>query len=231
LFSASDYSIHEKKDEGKTIELARLQPPSVDTLLRHRPQIREKYNLDQKKYPYSDVIEGIESKISTAVVSGNKIWFGFSFYEGEFFEGLGGLGFYDTKSKKLGILRHPALVDCSITSLSVSREKIYAATRGFHEASETVCNGLVVIERRGLNAESYVPRGGRYVKVFSEAEPGSRDVAGAYNKPLSELLKNIPRFTAKSSPPWTENQTKKVAALGPDRFMIFTADEESGSGP
>lgn len=67
--------------------------------------------LDPKEYQ-------LEQKAISPVKIGLKTWFGITFYSGEGTTGVGGIGFYDERLGKTGILRLPELVQCSVKSLT-----------------------------------------------------------------------------------------------------------------
>ncbi len=102
--------------------------------------------------PTVDEIDDIDSKIGPVVREGNRIWFAIDFYSGEGSAGIGGIGVVDLNTMRLGLLRHPALVDCAASGLSVSAQEFVVDTYYFGEGSFGSCHGRVAIDRSSLRA-------------------------------------------------------------------------------
>jgi hypothetical protein len=59
----------------------------------------------------------LSSDLSVVRIHEGKIWFGLKVYDGEGYYGLGGVGFFDPRSGRTGMLRHPAMVDKTVASI------------------------------------------------------------------------------------------------------------------
>lgn len=81
----------------------------------------------------------LAQKTDSLVRIGRKIWFGFSFYDSEGVTGVGGIGFYDERLRKTGILRLPELVQCSVKSLTVEGASLRIEQAMYTEAGEFSC--------------------------------------------------------------------------------------------
>lgn len=207
---------------GKTIPLANFARPTVSMLLKYRPYVKKHFSYDEK-FSFFDIVEDVESEISTAFVAENKIWVGFSFYEGEGWEGYGGIGFYDLKSNRIGVLRHPALMDCSIKSLMVKDKKIYILTIANYELSSTVCNGLVIIDMANLETKAFVPPGTSV--LWDKDESNSDSAAKYYDEPISEIISDK-RFITKPIKSWEKKQQELILRIGLEQYMIKQAKQE-----
>ncbi len=206
---------------GKTISLANFARPTVSMLLEYRPYVKKHFSYNEK-FSFFDIVEDVESEISTAFVAENKIWVGFSFYEGEGWEGYGGIGFYDLESNRIGVLRHPALMDCSVKSLMVKDKKIYILTIGNYELSSTVCNGLVIIDMTNLETKAFIPPGN---SLLWDKDEGYGSAAEYYDRPISEIIKDR-RFVPKSIKSWSKQKRSEILKVGLEHYMIEQAERE-----
>ncbi len=207
---------------GKTILLASFARPTVSMLLEYRPDVKKHFSYN-KELSFFDIIEDVESEISTATIADDKIWVGFSFYEGEGWEGFGGIGFYDLKSNEIGVLRHSALVGCSVKSLMVKDKKIYILTIANYELSSTVCNGLVIIDMANLETKAFVPPGTSV--LWDKDESNSDSAAKYYDKPISKIISDK-RFITKPIKSWE----KKTARGNPKNWVRTIHDKTSKTG-
>lgn len=64
------------------------------------------------------------TEVHSFVVRDGRIWVGLEVYDGEGAAGIGGLGFYDTRTSEAGLLRHPVLVERSVVAFDVTPELI-----------------------------------------------------------------------------------------------------------
>ncbi len=207
---------------GKTILLASFARPTVSMLLEYRPDVKKHFSYN-KELSFFDIIEDVESEISTATIADDKIWVGFSFYEGEGWEGFGGIGFYDLKSNEIGVLRHSALVGCSVKSLMVKDKKIYILTIANYELSSTVCNGLVIIDMANLETKAFVPPGTSV--LWDKDESNSDSAAKYYDKPISKIISDK-RFITKPIKSWEKKQQEVILRIGLEQYMIKQAKQE-----
>lgn len=206
---------------GQMRRLARFPAPTVDLLLRYRPQVLELFGYDADNAAFRKLVGEVESVMSAATVANDKIWVGFSFYEGERNEGYGGIGFYDLTTGETGVLRHPALVDHSVRDLMVTETAIHVATCDQFELSQEVGNGLVIIDRRTLAVGGLVPPGNSIVWH----KDGGENVALYYDKPISEMLADR-RFIPKYLEGWNSAEFAEASRLGLETYMIRAAEQE-----
>lgn len=216
----------------------------------HREPPVEPVKIRSWPYESTAVIESAVSRVCANVVHGTDIWVGFGFEESDapisysatlssrerrFRDGIGGIGFYDTKLRRVGVLRHPALLDCSATSLVIRENEIFVATRryhtdyGDHNDYEHVCNGIVRINLKTLEATSFFPRGGSFVRMYDKKTipPGEHEVAALYNKPVEELIPRLNSFRSAKAPSWPEAERKEILRIGLKQYMMRQADSEN----
>jgi hypothetical protein len=154
-------------------------------------------------------------------LAGDKIWVGFSFYEGEGNQGYGGIGYYDLATGNLGVLRHPALVNHSVKDLVVTEEMIFVATIDEFELSREVGNGLVIIDRKTLQVRALVPPGTPVVWH----KDGGGNVALYYDKSIPEILAD-PRFISKPAEGWDPIELGAALKMGLEDYMMKAAERE-----
>jgi rhodanese-related sulfurtransferase len=211
---------------GDVRVLAHFPRPSVERLLQYRPQIIGYfgYDADEATEEFRSRLGEIESTVSIATLAGNKIWTGYSFYEGEGNEGYGGIGFYDLETGEIGVLRHPALVNHSVRDLVVTDEMIYVATIAEFELSREIGNGLVMIDRKTLQVNALAPSGTSVVWH----KDGGENAALFYDKSIAEILADR-RFVSKKVEGWNPNDFITALNLGLERYMIQMAEQERQS--
>jgi hypothetical protein len=203
--------------------VAQFTVPTLSMLLSYRPGIRDNYGYDTTRYKLMDMVESVTTEISSACLFDGRIWVGLGFYEGEGSDGFGGIGFYDLQTGELGVLRHPALLDYSTTAIKVSKDTIYAATRGQYEGATSVGNGLVAISRRTLLATARVPKGSHTIwdKDGEEREP----VAPKYDRPIEQLIADS-HFIRSEIANWPREVRDTIRFMGADQFMVHTLAHE-----
>jgi len=206
---------------GDVRALAHFPGPSVELLLQYRPQIIGHFGYDEDNEEFRSGLGEIESVISAATLANNKIWVGFSFYEGEGNEGYGGIGFYDLQTGEIGVLRHPALVNHSVRELMITDEMIYVATIDEFELSREIGNGLVIIDRKTLQVSALAPPGTSVVWH----KDGGENAALFYDKSIAEILADR-RFVSKKVEGWNPNDFITALNLGLERYMIQMAEQE-----
>jgi rhodanese-related sulfurtransferase len=210
-----------KDSLGNLLRLAHFPLPTIDLLLQYRPRLVEQYGYDEDNGAFRNEIGKIESTISAATLAGNKIWIGFSFYQGRGHQGYGGIGFYDLATDALGVLRHPALVNHSVRDLMVTEEMIFVATIAEYELSREVGNGLVMIDRKTLQVRALVPPG---TPVIWHKD-GSGNAALYYDKSIPEILADR-RFISKQVEGWEPVELGAALNLGLEGYMIQEAEQE-----
>lgn len=214
MYFINSYDIY-KNNNGKYTNQATFPLPNIEMLTHYRPDIVKNFGYDSQNYRLFDMIEVIESYISAYTISGNKIWVGFSFYEGEGCEGYGGIGFYDVQNSGIGILRHPALVDCSIDEMKILDSSIYIKTICNYELSSTLCNGIVVLDTNTLDVYSLKPNGPSLI----QHKDGGINVSDIYNRPISELIIDTTLLKNKTKD-YVESVKNKILNAGFENYMI-----------
>lgn len=137
----------------RVVQAFPLPPLLTETLLKYRPDVRLGYGYDESSYSFSEVVEGIKQNFGPVVLKEDRLWFGITFYEGEGFQGVGGLGFFDLKKERFGILRGPFLVNCSIVQIDVEGNDFWFQTESRGEFGQGLgdCSGWVgynIVTRR-----------------------------------------------------------------------------------
>lgn len=146
-----------KSKNNEIVKPFELPTLFVQTLLKYRPHVREHFGYNESKYTFSEVVSGLEQGIGPIVLIGDKIWFGITFYEGEGSEGVGGLGFFDIKTERFGILRAPFLLNCSIAQLESEGNKLWILTNSRGEGGNSRCSGLVSYDLSIGEFTTYTP--------------------------------------------------------------------------
>ena len=195
--------------------------PTVSLLLKYRPHVRSHFGFDEEKDRFIDVVEDVSSTISAVCEADGRVWVGFGFYEGEGWEGYGGIGFYDPMTNTIGVLRHPALIDYSVKSMVVTDTMLYIQTAGHYELSSSVGNGLVIINRKTLFATAIIPPGTS--TLWDKDDPASAD--SFYNKSIPEII-NDRRFTENNVAQYPAPIVASFETIGLDSLMVRTAFEE-----
>lgn len=86
----------------------------------------------------------IEQQVGACVQQGTTIWFGITFYCGEGYCGLGGIGRYDTQTHKMEVRRPKALLNASVSPLAFDGKYLWAGTYDSGECiGEDPVSGLV----------------------------------------------------------------------------------------
>jgi hypothetical protein len=182
-----------------------------------------------KKYRPKTEMWTYETEIGLSTGSVRGLWAGYAFYSGEGINGIGGAVFYDVASGEMGVFRHPALLDCSAGTLSVSDERLVVRTSRQGEGGSSVCNGVVAIDFKTLKAVSYLPVESKTITDHDPA-PGAKLLGDKYNVPLEKVLSGEAGFEKKEAPGWSDAEREKILAEGLDRYMFRVAREEAESG-
>ncbi len=210
-----------RKNDNHWKTVATFPLPSIPMLIRYRPEVRGDFGFNKRKTNFFDVVEDVSSDPQTMYVSGTRIWVGFAFYEGEGFEGYGGIGFYDSKTNQIGVLRHPALVDYSVKSLLVTDTVIYVQTVGNYELSSSVGYGLVMLDTKTLLTKAIVPPGTSTLWDKDDTVSAS----AFYNRPIAVVLSDH-RFVANAIPQFDPVVIAHGRSIGLDSLMFETAQCE-----
>ena len=177
---------------------------------------------------YLDDVDEVESGIGVAVIAEDKLWFGMSFYGGESMDGMGGIGFFDPRLQKIGILRHPALVNCSVKEIQVTPSEIIALTYSQGELSEGICNGLVSINRKNLASTIQLPKGKIQTLWDKDDELSDEEklVGKQYETATSNLAAHFSKWPKKAGPIFTSSGLKALDSMGLEKFMLRQAEIE-----
>jgi rhodanese-related sulfurtransferase len=224
IIKLEEYEVF-KDSLGDLIRLAHFPMPNIELLLRYRPRLVEQYGYDEDNEAFRNEVGHVESIISAAAFADDKIWVGFSFYQGRRHQGYGGIGFYDLATGNLGVLRHPALVHHSVKDLMVTDERIFIATIDEFELSREAGNGLVIIDRKTLQVRALVPPG---TPVLWHKD-GGENAALYYDKSIPEILADR-RFIAKQVEDWELAELTTAINLGLETYMIQAAEQERRKG-
>lgn len=182
-----------------------------------------------KKYRPKAKMWSYETEIGQSTGSARGIWAGNSFYNGEGFNGIGGVVFFDAGARKFGAFRHPALVDCSAGALSVSDERLVVRTSRQGEGASSVCNGVVVVDLKTLKAVSYMPVESSVITDHDPA-PGAKLLGDKYSVAFEKVLSGEAGFEKKDAPNWSDAEREKILAEGLFPYMLRTAREEAEAG-
>lgn len=79
----------------------------------------------------------VDQNYSACVAQGSSVWFGIGFYDGDGPPGIGGLGRYDVKTKRMELRRPRFLHDSSILHIHHDGERLWLATAGHYECMGT----------------------------------------------------------------------------------------------
>lgn len=80
---------------------------------------------------------GIDQGYGACMLLGGKVWFGISYYDGEGITGIGGVGRYDTKTRKMELRRPEVLRGSSVSRLFHDGKYLWLGTAGNYECTGT----------------------------------------------------------------------------------------------
>ncbi|OGI47665.1 MAG: hypothetical protein A2151_03175 [Candidatus Muproteobacteria bacterium RBG_16_65_34] len=212
-FQIGGYGISgaENGDDKYSIDL----PNTTNAVLRH-------YRTDiDKTFDYV-----VDTTIGPTAVAENKIWFGLNFYSGEGHEGIGGVGFFDPKTLKVGLLRHPAIIDCATRSIEVTTKYIAVLTHRAGEYWAGDCKGLIFIDRETLSYTTYRwnrEKMHRHGDIYKDPALVKKHILAMRERrigPLHDLLEKI------GGPVLNEQLASLVKAKGLDTVMLEQAELE-----
>jgi len=164
LLVCDDYRINKSSEQDNIpgiLELLREDcrfyplPPLTQALFhKYRPrwQLSPGESLDHQRDPHT-----LEQNIGPFQLSGDRLWFGISFYDGEGYSGVGGLGSFDSKTNVFRIRRYPELVDWSTSALLVEGEEIWLGLVQKSEGRSGMGGLLRIIPEKGLRVKFNVP--------------------------------------------------------------------------
>jgi len=96
----------------------------------------------------------IREMIEAYQVTGNLIWFGKSFYDGEGITGVGTIGSFDRAAKKFAFLQIPEVVDWSVSNLLVEGDTIWAGLVRHPEGADR-SGGLIRRDNKSGSSRKY----------------------------------------------------------------------------
>ena len=96
----------------------------------------------------------IEERIGPHHAVGDRLWFGKTFYDGEGFTGVGGLGNFDMRERKFTLFTAPELADFSASTILVESEAIWLGLVLAGEYGDT-SGGLLRWDRASQRATRY----------------------------------------------------------------------------
>ncbi len=111
-----------------------LPPLSFFTFERLRPEHSESHWEYESKKEYARSTTFSYSAADPYLIN-DKIWFLIDFYTGEGYEGVGGIGYFDYKRKKIGIARIPELLDYAVCASILVDKNIWIAPVIYYEGS------------------------------------------------------------------------------------------------
>ena len=85
---------------------------------------------------YTEDVVTFEETIGASQTVDGRIWFGKTFYDGEGYTGVGGLGYFDLSKRQFSFLRIPQIVDWSVSALLVKDQVLWAGLERRPEGAE-----------------------------------------------------------------------------------------------
>lgn len=211
--TATGFSPLRGRDRGRLFEI----PFATDAMIGH---YRNRAGQPRIRFVGSD--------IGPTVVADGKIWFGLNFYEGQGSDGMGGIGFFDPHTRRIGILRHPALIDCSAERIEVDANQIRVLTSWHGELAHDICNGLVTIDRKTLASTLQLPQG--KVELIQQKDdvlnPDEQKAARQYEVNVGPLAFQFGRWRKKNGPGPGDKASTSLRANGLEKLMLQQADLE-----
>src|SRR5262249_2131613 len=84
----------------------------------------------------------IDERVGAHQAVGDRVWFGKAFYDGEGTTGVGGIGYFDTRSKRFTMFSVPEIYAWSVSALLVEPDAVWIGLVRYPEG-ETVSGGLI----------------------------------------------------------------------------------------
>jgi hypothetical protein len=107
---------------------------TYDEFARRRPErVRQGYTRDSAS---------IQEQVGPHQVVADRIWFGKAFYDGEGITGVGGIGYFDTRTNRFTMHSIPELADWSVSALLVESDSVWAGLVRYPEGA-TQSGGLI----------------------------------------------------------------------------------------
>jgi hypothetical protein len=96
----------------------------------------------------------LEASIGESYQIGRYIWFMITYYDGEGQSGVGGLGLFDTVSKRFGVFRDSLLASCSSGRMVRKGDTLFILTTQSQESGIFSDRGLVVLDLKNMRIAS-----------------------------------------------------------------------------
>ena len=123
-----------------------LPQPTYDLFQAYRPRRVEN--------GYSRAVTTLLEEIGPVQLEGTKLWFGITFYDGEGYSGVGGLGTFDATTGQYEVNYIRDIADRSVQSILVEQEAIWMGLAGRGEGS-TSSGGLARYDRATGTVKKY----------------------------------------------------------------------------
>jgi len=131
---------------GDTHEFYPLPQPTYDLFQQNRPK--------RVEAGYTKDITKLETDIGPFQLEGGRIWFGLSFYDGETYAGVGGIGYFDVETRNYHLTYLKELADWSASAIYVEPGAIWLGLAHYGEGA-SVAGGLVKYDRRSKRVTGY----------------------------------------------------------------------------
>lgn len=92
----------------------------------------------------------LKAAIGQTCQIGRDIWFLIDYYDGEGQNGIGGLGLFDTVSRRFGVIRDPLLARCSKGTMLRKGDTLFILTASLYESGTSADKGLVVVDLKNM---------------------------------------------------------------------------------
>ena len=161
--------------QGTSVKFHPLPQPSYEQFRRFR--------LERVEDGYSENDTTLETEISAAQLDGGRIRFGLGFYDGEGFTGVGGIGYFDLKSKKFEITYLKDIAGSSVYSMLVEADTIWLGL-GVQPEGAVYPQGIVKVSRKDNSLVRYETPGlvNTIVRIGSTVYAGTSGGVVAFGK-------------------------------------------------
>lgn len=131
---------------GGVVQFHPLPQPGYERFSQYRPaRVADGYSKD---------VSTIETEIGPFQREGSRLWFGLKFYDGEGHSGIGGVGYFDTGTRRYEVTYHKEIAGSSAYSILVEPDTIWLGLGGQPEGAP-YSNGLVGISRKNESLKRY----------------------------------------------------------------------------
>lgn len=109
---------------------------------------------DRVRDGYTRDATNIQEEVGAIAISGNGVWFGKTFPDGEGYTGVGDIGFFDRQTNRYTFLHLPQLVAASISNLLLEGDVLWASLVGHPEGAD-VSGGLFRYDLKSRTTKVY----------------------------------------------------------------------------